>query len=58
MNVNVMTAVDPGEPNPEGFCAGHGFGKADIFEPDSSFWSSLRLLRSAIGTPLWYDAES
>jgi len=52
MHINVMTAMDTGEPKPEGFGAGDGFGKTDILEPDSSFWRSLRLLRSAIGTPL------
>jgi hypothetical protein len=29
-DINVMTARDTGEPKPDGFGAGDGFGKADI----------------------------
>jgi hypothetical protein len=31
MDVNMMTAADPGESKAESFRAGHGFCKADIF---------------------------
>jgi hypothetical protein len=31
MDVDMMTAADPGQSKAEGFRAGHGFCKADIF---------------------------
>ena len=31
MDINVMTAIDAGEPKPKSFSACDGFGKADIF---------------------------
>jgi hypothetical protein len=31
MDIHVMTAMDTGEPKPEGFGACNGFGKADVF---------------------------
>lgn len=31
MGIDMMTAADPGETKAEGFRAGHGFCKADIF---------------------------
>jgi hypothetical protein len=31
MDVDLMTAADPGEPKAESFRTGHGFCKADIF---------------------------
>jgi hypothetical protein len=37
MYINVMTAMDTGEPKPEGFSAGDGFGKTDIFGAGQQF---------------------
>jgi hypothetical protein len=37
MHINVMTALDTGEPKPEGFSAGDGFGKTDIFGAGQQF---------------------
>jgi hypothetical protein len=37
MNVNVMTAIDTGEPKSKGFCASYGFGKADMFGTGRQF---------------------
>jgi hypothetical protein len=37
MHINMMTAMDTGEPKPEGFGAGDGFGKTDIFGAGQQF---------------------
>jgi hypothetical protein len=44
--------MDAGEPKLEGFGACDGFGKTDSFGAGQQFLEELRLLRSAIGTPL------
>jgi hypothetical protein len=37
MDVDVMTAVDPGEPKAERFRTGYGFCKADVFGTGQEF---------------------
>jgi hypothetical protein len=37
MDVDVMTAVDPGEPKAERFRTAHGFCKADVFGTGQEF---------------------
>ena len=59
MDINVMTAMDTGEPKPEGFGACDGFGKTDIFgagqqlleEPTPStlcHWNASVVLRGSL----------
>jgi hypothetical protein len=37
MDVDVMTAVNPGEPKAESFRTGYGFCKADVFGTGQEF---------------------